>query len=162
MNLEARQENCFSSTHVLKLDGRPCGKFTGRLFSEGIDVQLTGRRQWRFERIGWLSSEFVLKDADTQEVVARADRAGIFTSKWKLELSIGEAELGPAGWFQTAYQVEQEGNVHARVDRLGICQRGWTIDNLGPLSETDLLLAGLVYHVIRLRQERQQAAAHGT
>src|SRR5262249_9227034 len=111
-------------------------------------------------RVSWLGSEFVLKDAGTDDMVGRADRAGVFTSKWKLELSIGEAELVHAGWFQTAYQVEQNGNVHARVDRLGVCQRGWSADNLGSLNETDLLVAGLVYHVIRLRQERQAAAAH--
>jgi hypothetical protein len=164
MILEARAEGCFSTTHVLKLDDRPCGKFWGRFFSEGIDVQLTGRRHWRFDKVGWLSNQFVLRDADTGQEYARADRTAIFSSAWELELSIGKAEFIQAGWFDPAYEVRQQGNVHGRADRLGWCQRGWTVENLGALNETDLLLAGLVYHVIQLRQQQAAAAAgaHGS
>jgi hypothetical protein len=164
MILEARAQNCCSATHLLKLDDRPCGSFDSFWFAEGFEVQLLGRRRWRFEKAGWLSGEFLLKDADSGEVVGRAVPAGFFTSAWDLELSIGAAKLVSAGWFQSAYRLQQDGNVHAEVDRLGFCERGWKAVNTGALSESDLLLAGLIYHVILLRQQRAAAAAgsHGS
>jgi hypothetical protein len=158
MNLEARAESCFSNRFILKLDGRPCGKFEGRWFSEGIDVSLTGQRHWKFEKVSWLSREFVLKDAASGQVEARAVPSGLFTSGWDLELSVGTAKLVRAGWFSNTYEVQQSGNLHGRVDRLGACTRGWLAENLGSLSETDLLMTGLVYQVI-LQREQQAAAA---
>ena len=40
MILQAEAANCFSSTFVLKVAGRPIGKFEGRWMSEGLDLSL--------------------------------------------------------------------------------------------------------------------------
>ena len=46
----------------------------------------------------------------------------------------------------------------ARVDRVGMCERGWLVDGGGDLAEEDMLLIGLVYHTILQRQQQQQQA----
>jgi len=153
MILEAEAADCCSTTFVLKVDGRPIGKYEGRWFSESLDIDMMGRRHLSLEKIGWLSSEFHLKDQDG-EVLARADRAGIFTSAWDLTLSVGVCQLIRDGWFTSAFVVQQGDTVLARVDRRGICDRGWTIS--GNLNEVDLMLAGLIYHVIIQREARQR------
>jgi hypothetical protein len=158
VNLEARAPSCFSSTYVLKADGRPIGKFEGRWFSESLDIHLTGRRKLAFEKLGWLGSEFVLKNEEQEAYVGHADRAGFFTSSWNLDLSIGPAELAKAGWFDTGYEVRQRDKVVGRVDRIGWCERGWIVEGRG-LQVEDLLLVGLVYQTVLARQQRH--AAHG-
>jgi hypothetical protein len=160
MTLEARAENCCSSTFILKLDGRPHGKFEGRWFSEGLDVQCTGRQRLQFQNVRWLGSEFVLQDLESQQTLARAVRSGIFTSSWDVELSIGQAQLVHAGWFDTAYLVQQDNEVQGRVDRLGMCDRGWYVQSQGDLDANDMIFIGLLYHTI-LQRERRQHAAHG-
>jgi hypothetical protein len=161
MFLEARAANCFSSTYVLKCNDHPIGKFEGRWFSEGLDISLTGRRQLRFEKVSWLSSQFVLKDAEYEDPVVEADRAGFFTNSWDLQLTVGPAQLVKAGWFDTGYQIEQADQVLGRVDRIGMCERGFQVDGGDDLSLEDLMLVGLVYHIIQQRQAHQHAAHHG-
>ncbi|HEV3256381.1 MAG TPA: hypothetical protein VG013_05820 [Gemmataceae bacterium] len=158
MILEARPANCCSSTFVLKVDDRAVGKFDGRWFSENLDVSLTGRRRLQFQKASWLGSQFVLQDADGEEPLGRAGRAGMFTNTWDLELSTGPAQLVKAGWLATGYEVQQGKQALARVDRLGWCTRGWYVEKNGPLKAEDLILVGLVYHVILQRQAHQHAA----
>src|SRR5688572_28741374 len=128
MILEARSSDCFSWTFVLKLNERPTGKFEARWFSENLDVQLTQRRHLEFRKIGWLGSQFELVDLGDEQILAHGDRAGMFTSAWDLTLSVGHGQLSQAGWFDTAYEFTNEGDVIARVDRLGWCERGFTVD----------------------------------
>jgi hypothetical protein len=163
MLLEARAESCFSPTFVLKLDGRPHGKFSGRWFSEALDVQCTGRQWLVFRNVRWLWSEFVLED-DGGEMVGRATRSGVFTRSWDLELTTGPAVLAAAGIFATGYEVRQDGEVTASVDRVGLCERGWDVRADGGLADTDLILVGLVYHTVIERERRQhaQAGMHGS
>ncbi len=125
MILEARAENCFSSTHVLKLNGQAIGKIEGRFFSEGLDLALTGRRRLKLDRAGWLTSHFQLKDADTDAVLVEARPAGVFTSAWGLTLTCGPAQLRKSGFFRSSYEILHEGKSLATVDRLGLCERGW-------------------------------------
>jgi hypothetical protein len=158
MRLEARAASCFSSTYVLKADGRPVGKYEGRWFSESLDIHLTGRRKLAFEKLGWFGSEFVLKSEEPDAYLGHADRAGFFTSGWNLDLSVGAAELVRAGWFDSGYEVRQRGQVLGRVDRIGWCERGWKAHG-GGLQVEDLILVGLVYHIVLSRQQRSQA--HG-
>lgn len=159
MILEAHAESCFSTTHILKLDGRAIGKFEGRWFGESLDIALIGRRKLIFHKLNWLSSEFVLKSEEPEAYLGHADRAGLFTSAWKVDLSIGACELVRAGWFDTAYHVQQGDRVEGRVDRLGWCERGWQVSG-ERLSEEDMILVGMVYHTV-LRRQQQAAAAHG-
>jgi hypothetical protein len=158
MLLEARAANCFSTSFVLKLEGRPVGKFEGRWFSEGLDVSLLERHQLQFQKVSWLGSQFVLKEMPDQLEVGRANRGGIFTSSWDLEVSTGPGRLEKEGWFGTAYVFRQEG-AQARVDRLGMCERGWAVEGGGELKPADLLLLGLVFHVIQQRAAQHAAAA---
>jgi hypothetical protein len=164
ITLEARPESCFSSIFVLKINDLAHGRLEGRWFSESVAVQCTGRRRLSFEKVGWLGSEFVLAEAGTREPFGRAVRSGFFTRSWDLDLSTGPANMNAAGLFATAYVVQQNHETVAEVDRLGVCERGWSVRNLASLNETDLLLIGLVYHVIQERQRHQQAAAgaHGS
>jgi hypothetical protein len=157
MLLEARAANCFSSTFVLKADGRPVGKFEGQWLSESLDIHLTGRRQLQFEKLGWLGSRFVLRDASGRPL-GTADRSSVFTSAWDLGLSTGPGRLEKEDWLGSAYIVRQDGEGKARVDRTGWCERGWQVE--GGLHEEDLLLIGLVYHTIGRRAAQAQAAAH--
>jgi hypothetical protein len=165
MNLEARAENCCSSTFVLKVNGLPHGKFSGRWFSEGLDVQCIGRQRLQFQNVRWLGSEFVLLDLADGQLVGRAVRAGLLTSTWDLELRDGPARLVSAGLFDPGYRVERDGEPLARVDRVGVCERGWCVAADDALADTDLLLVGLLYHTLLERRRRQHAAhagPHGT
>ncbi|MBV9121840.1 MAG: hypothetical protein JO112_00600 [Planctomycetes bacterium] len=159
MILEARAANCFSSLHVLKLNGVAWGKFEGRWFSEALDIQLTGRRRLRLENVRWLWTQFVLSDTRGGETLGQAQRAGLLTTRWDLDLRTGPAQLVRAGWFATGYVVLRGEETLAEVNRLGLCERGWEVRGQDDLEDTDLLLAGLVYHIIR-RRESQQSAAH--
>ena len=164
MLLEARAENCFSSTHVLKINGQAVGKFEGRFFSEGLDLALTGMRRFKFEKPGVFAGTFQLKDAESDAVLATAHPAGIFTSAWDMKLAGGDAQLCKAGWFKSAYELRDGDRVLATVDRLGMCERGWQVNASADLQAPDLLVVGLVYHIIRKRQDQQAAAAasHGS
>jgi hypothetical protein len=160
MILEARSADCCSTEFVLKVDGRPVGKYEGRWFSEGLDVQLLGRHTLRFEQDGWFTSRFVLKFGEEQEKLVEADRAGVFTSAWDLKLSVGPAQMVLDGWFTTAYVLTQGDRRIGSVDRAGVCERGWTAEGTLPeLMVEDLLVAGLVYHIVQMRAQRH--AAHG-
>ena len=160
MLLEAEPASCCSSTFVLRLGGRPLGKFEGRWLSEGIDLALLGRRWLRFEKVGWIGSRFRLVAEDEEDSVAEADRAGILTSSWDLVLSVGRAALAREGWFATGYVVRRGEREVARVGRTGLCSRGWFVEG-GGLRPEDLMLIGLIYHTIRRREASHSAAAGG-
>lgn len=160
MILEARAASCFSQTYVLKVDGRPIGKFEGRWFSESLDIAMTGRRHLTFEKIGWLSSEFVLKSEEPEAYLGHADRAGIFTSSWNLDLSVGPAELARSGWFDSGYDIKHGEQILGKVDRIGWCERGWQATDRGGLRVEDLLLVGMVYQTVLRRQQSAQAGGH--
>ena len=113
MLLEAHSPSCWSDLYVLKLDGRPWGEYRGRWFSERVDIHLTGRRQLRLEKAGWLGSHFALINAADDNSLAEADRSGFLTSAWDLQLSTGPAQLASAGWLNTGYQTVQRGRVLA-------------------------------------------------
>lgn len=164
MMLEARAENCFSSTHVLKLNGQAIGKIEGRFFSEGLDLALTGRRRLKLDRAGWLTSYFQLKDGDTDAVLVEARPAGILTSAWDLNLTCGPAQLKRSGFFRTSYDVWYKDRILATVDRLGMCERGWRVNKSSDeLEAPDLILIGLIFHIIVKRQQHAAAAAaHGS
>jgi len=164
MYLEARAENCFSSRFVLKRDGRPIGMFVGRWFSEALDIQMVGRRSLQFINTAWLGSSFQLTDVSGETVFGCAERSGLFTSSWDLQISTGPAQLVSAGFFSSGYLLEQDGRGLAQVDYHGACERGWWVDAGASLAETDLLLVGLLYHVLRQRRNRQHSgsAAQGS
>jgi hypothetical protein len=158
MMLEAISPSCLSDLYVLKLDGRPFGEYRGRWFSESVEVRLTSRRRLSLEKAGWMGSRFALADSADGRVLAEADRSGLFTSAWDVRLSTGPARLVSAGWFNTGFQVFQGGRAMAEVNRVGLCNGGWTVQDDGRLQDTDLLLIGLVYQTI-LRRNAAAAAA---
>jgi hypothetical protein len=163
MILEARAENCCSSTYVLKLNGHAIGSMTGRFWSEGLDLALTGRQRLKLDKASWLSSHFQLKDAESDEVLVDARPAGMFSSAWELTLSTGPATLARAGFFASSYEIHRGKELLGRVDRLGICERGWRVEKVSEeLTAPDLILVGLLFHIIKKRQEQAAAAAHGS
>jgi hypothetical protein len=159
MLLEARAASCFSTTFLLKLEGRSVGTFEGRWFSEALDVSLLERHRLQFQKIGWMGSQFVLEEMPEKQALGRANRSGLFTSSWDLEVSSGPGRLDKEGWFGTAYVFRQGSSDQARVDRLGLCDRGWFVAGDDTLRPEDLLLIGLVFHVIQLRAAQHAAAA---
>jgi len=161
MLLQARSPSCFSSEYLLKLDGRPVGRFRGRWFSEGIDVRLTERLKLHFEKTAWLGSKFQLLDANSGDVLADGRRSGFFTSKWDLNLSSGPAELRRTSLFSSALDVRQGGRNVAHAARIGWCEGGWQVTNEGTLDATDIVFVGLLYHTILKRQRSQNNSAGG-
>lgn len=153
MILEARPARWLDSTLVLKRNDQPIGQCTRRWFSENRDIALRGHRQLAFEKTNW-SSHFVLKDAVSDRPFGAADRSGWLTSTWDLELSVGPAHLVRAGWLTPSSVVRQGDTILARVDRLGLCRRGWSIQSEAALTEEDLILIGLVYQTIHQRRAR--------
>ena len=165
MFLEARVAGCCSATFVLKLNDQPIGKYEGRWFSESLDLALKGMRKLEFRNVGWLSSQFELIDDDADEVVASCQRSGIFTSSWDVVLSLGSGRLVKQGWFGSAYEAWIGNEALAKVDRTGLCERGWIVDGGGDLAVEDMILIGLVYHTILQREAQHQqhgGAAAGT
>ncbi len=161
MLLEAQAKSCFSSVFLLKMNGRSVGRFQARWASETIDVALVERRRLRFEKVGWFGSHFKLIDESDETTIGEADRSGLFTSSWNLELGGGPMQMEREGWFATGYVVTGGKGQVARVDRAGACERGWFVEGTG-LREENLLLTGLVYHTIRRREASQHAAGgHG-
>ncbi|HEY7182664.1 MAG TPA: hypothetical protein VIC84_14645 [Blastocatellia bacterium] len=160
MLLEAKAANCFSYTFVLKVDGRPFGKFQGRWFGESFDVALTERRHLQFRKVRWLSSQFELSDPIYEHTLGSCSRSGVFTSSWDLKLSVGPGRLERAGWFNSVYEFKQGAQIHARVDRLGWCERGWVVDGNDAMTQEDLLLIGMVYQVIQNRQAAQASSSN--
>jgi hypothetical protein len=114
-------------------------------------IHLTGRRQLGLEKAGWLGSRFTLTDSTDGRNLAEADRSGLFTIAWDMQLSNGPARLVSAGWFNTGYRVVQGGRVSADINRVGLCNGGWALTDDGSLQEADLLFIGLIYHTILRR-----------
>jgi hypothetical protein len=158
MALEALSPSCFSDLYVLKLDERPWGEYRGRWFSESVDIRLTGRRELSLKKSGWLGSRFTLTDGADGKILAQADRSGMFTSAWNMRLTNGSAQLISAGWFNSGFQVIQDGRPVADVNRVGLCNGGWAIQGGKTLKDIDLLFVGLIYHTI-LRRNAAAAAA---
>ena len=160
MLIEAEATNCLSSTFVLKIDGRPAGKFEGRWMSEGIDVALVERRRLRFEKASWIGQPVPPAGPGPGQARSGGQSRWSLHEHWDLALSVGPAQMAREGWFATGYVVLRGDTEVARVDRKGMCSRGWFVEGHG-LREEDLILIGLVYHTIMRRQASQHAAAGG-
>ena len=78
-----------------------------------------------------------------------------------MQLSKTKAELRKAGFFSTAYEVCHRDEVLGRVDRNGMCERGWYVEDFGDLEAVDMILIGLIYQVVLKREAQQHAAAGG-
>lgn len=159
MILTARQEHCFTSHHLLTLDGKRIGSYNGRWFSEGMDIALLGRRSLRFRNQAMLGSEFCLQDEQSCVTVAEGVPSGWFTTSWDLRLSEGRCTLQRDGWMSWSMIVVREGMTIARVDRLGLCEAGWQASGGQLTNMEDLLLVGLIFHTICSRQRSNNAAA---
>ncbi|MFO0914256.1 MAG: hypothetical protein U0795_14955 [Pirellulales bacterium] len=158
MVVESLSQSCWSDHYLLKLDGRPWGEYRSRWFSEGMDVNLTGRRQLRLEKSGWMGSRFQLIDTSSAQRLAEAEQTGIFGVGWELRLGGRAARLVRPGWFSSDLAAMQGDRVVAKIHRVGWCQSGWSISDDGSLQDTDLLFIGLIYHTIL----RREAAAAST
>src|SRR5262245_36718916 len=115
MILQALSPSCFSNLYVLKLDGRPWGEYRGRWFTENVDIRVTGRRNLLLEKVGWMGTQFRLTDSADGRVLATAQRSGVFTSAWDLQLGTERARMISAGWFNLRYQLAVGGKIVANV-----------------------------------------------
>ncbi|MEM7626903.1 MAG: hypothetical protein AAF333_15015 [Planctomycetota bacterium] len=159
MELTARSPSCFSSNYVLQLNGRALGEFKGRWFSESLDIRLTDQRRWTLHREGWVSGRFSLLN-ETDEVFGTGRHKSWLSSRWLLELSVGECQMVSAGLFNTGYVLEQHGRQLATVRSVNWCEGGWAVQADDPgLDAADLVLVGLIYHVIVQRRRSSGAAA---
>jgi hypothetical protein len=157
--LQAKAENCFSSRYVLHGDGRAIGSCQGKVFSEGVEIHLTGQRRLLFAKDGWFSSTFNLTDAAGEQALGQASNEGWVTTKWALQSSAGPLELTSQGMFSQECAVTLDDQVVMRLERLGACQRGWVVHDLTQgFALSDLLLAGLVYQTILERRQRSSGA----
>lgn len=162
MRLTARSPSCFSNKYVLLCDGRPLGEFFGRWFSESLDIRLTDRRHWRLERKGFFHGRFSLLN-EQGRCFGTAEHRGLLTSRWRLETSVGECELASAGLFNTGYVIEQHGQTLATIRQINWCEGGWSVHAHDPrLNVGDLVLAGLIYHVILQRRRRNSSNSAAT
>ncbi|MBS0206959.1 MAG: hypothetical protein JSS49_29135 [Planctomycetes bacterium] len=156
MLLEGRPERLFSSRIELRLNGTSLGVIRHRWFSEGLDLDLGGNAV-RFERVSWLKSHFVLKDADGNEL-GSAKPSGFFKRGWDLDLKSGPGHLQRAGWLSFGMELKQGTEITARVGRVGWFSRAWEVVASDSLPPEDLLLIGLVYITIRQREAQQNSA----
>lgn len=162
MILEAQATNCFSYAYLLKIDGRPLGKFSVQWLREGYKIQLSERRHLEFRRFGWLRGQYEMIDLRDEEVLAQCDRfVSLFSNNWNLQLSIGQGQLVSTGWLETAYEFIQEEVALARVDRKGRRDSGWIVDAGDALRVEDLLMIGLVYHTLHQRYYYRRDPADG-
>jgi hypothetical protein len=157
--LAARSSSCFSSHYLLQLNGRPHGEFSGRWFSEGIDIRLTNRRRLHLDKISWAGSHFRLIDGRDETVLCEASRGGFLTTAWDLTLSAGPARLVSAGIFNTGFRVLAGAKQIAEVDRTSMCDGGWVVQDSGIVREEDLLFIGLLFHTILRRRSDAAAGA---
>jgi hypothetical protein len=159
MQLEGRGEDCCSSTFVLRVNGRPCGKYEGRWFSEGLDIYRMGRPCLQFQKMDWLGSDFRLEVSESGQFVGKASPAGMFTASWTMVFPEATGTLEKESFFGNSY-IFNHGRSWARVEPLGCCERGWRVEGEG-LAEEEMLLIGLVFHIVIHRQQAAAAAAAG-
>jgi len=152
MLLEARPTDCFSSKHLLKLDGRPIGRFRGRWLSDGIEIEFVERLRLRFENTSWIGSGYRLIETNSGEVLATAQRAGILSGTWNLKLRSGSKEMFRTHLFSSGFEVRQGAQSVAQVTRIGWLERGWRVEDNGTLDVIDLVFVGLIYHKVLQRQ----------
>jgi hypothetical protein len=127
--IQAESEKCWSERHVLRDGGSPVGSFKGKLFTEGVEIDLRGQQKLLFKKEGFFSRTFLLTDAAEQTTFGRAWPEGVFSRAWPIETGGGTYKFEPMGLFKNGYQVLQDGQAVVTVDRLGICERGWTLSD---------------------------------
>ncbi len=158
MLLEGRPAGWFTSNIELRMNGRSLGIVRARWFSEGLDLDLGGHPV-RFEKPSWLRSQFVLKDADGNEL-GSATLTGFFGRCWAMSLKSGAGSLERAGWLTSGDVLRQGSSITARVNVTGWFTREWQVLADDSLPAEDVLLIGLVYTTIRHREAQQ--AAHSS
>jgi hypothetical protein len=90
--------------------------------------------------------------------LGKASLKSMFSRTWELKLSFGSVELKPQGWLSAKYQVNQGSRTLTEIKRTGFFKAGWILLDGGVLSETDLLLVGLICETIQRRAAAASAA----
>ena len=173
MTLTAIRPSCWSGKLALSLNGRAIGAAEPKTWSGGYDLKLTGGRRLAFGKgpgAKWYSqSPLALLDGDGRPV-ATAETRGRLKSTWRVNLSVGPAELKSKSFWNSGRLIvpvgTDEGDAApvADLDWLNRKQSGaaggWRVTAEGGagLTPTDLLLIGFTYQAIR---NAQAAAAAG-
>lgn len=154
--LTTQTPSCFSSEYILLDRGKPCGRFIGGAFTSNINVSLLGRYRLVFEHQGIFSSQYALRDKQTNQVLASAKHAGIFTSSWDLSLSIGDCAMVSAGIFNQGFYVQQGRSQLAEVNVMSGCDGRWFVRPTQAMPLTDQVTIGLVFHTILRKRRRRK------
>jgi hypothetical protein len=147
--LEAAPAGLFTSRKILTLHGKPFGGVAARTFSSTFDIERDAGPALVFKSVSLMSRRYELQDA-AGTVLGSGEPAGLFTRAWDLVLSGGEAKLASRGVFDRGFNLMHGETVLGTVEPRGTFASGWrvaaTLD--GVLSDTDLLLAGMIFDVI--------------
>jgi hypothetical protein len=143
--LEAEAASCFTSRHVLRLDGRPIGMFASSMLAMGFNVELIGRDQLEYRQTGFLKTRCVLADKLTGDELASSRPAGFFSEAISLQLSGGEYELAPARLLSTGYDILFMGRRVGLVRQEGTCRSWIQLNAYEPLPFADALMVLLEF-----------------
>ncbi len=149
----------FSFATLLTLDGKEIGVCRRRMVSESMDLELEDGRSLVIRRKGFWGGEFELGDSDSGEIFGRAVRSGgIFRRTWTLTLDVGVVEFRPIGFLRRFYSAAfEDGREVATVRSTGWVGSSWEAQSNGDLSLEELLLIGLLYHLLVRRRRRQSS-----
>lgn len=149
--LEAKARGCFGHDYVITFNGRPLGGFHGQWFSESLTIYLMGRRDLELRKLSMFGSEFALVDTADGAQLGVAKKAGFFSCKWKLQLSIGETLLVPTFFYPNRFKIVLAGQEIGETRKHWFYNR-WKVASNRDIPILDQLLLGLIFQVVINRQ----------
>ncbi len=158
MKLEAQPIGFWGFNRSLKLNDQPWGDCKGRSWKGGLEIALADGRRFLLQKEHWFGNQLNLIDQKDRRILGKAFLKNVFRRTWELKLSFGSVELKPQGWLSAGYQVTQGSRNLAVLERTGFFKAGWILQDNGTLSETDLLLIGLIFETMRRRAAAAAAA----
>jgi hypothetical protein len=149
--LEAKAKRWFGNQYVLFFQGRPRGTFSTKWLSESLTIHLLGENEFELRKPSMFKSRFLLVDTQTGDIYGEAAKAAFLSTKWKVQLSIGEAVMFPVGALANLHKVTIRGQEIARSHKHWFFNR-WKVTTEVDLTFHDQLLIGLINHIIGERR----------
>jgi hypothetical protein len=149
--LEAKARGCFGREYTITFKGRPLGRFHSKWFSESLSIHLLGRRDLELRKQSMFGSQFALIDTENGTQLGSAKKAGLFSRKWKLQLSIGEATLVPTFWYSHHFKIILAGQEIGHTRKHWLYNR-WKVASDRDIPIVDQLLLGLIFQIVIDRQ----------
>ncbi len=152
--LEARVGNWFGRDYTITYNQRPFGSFRSKGFSETLVIHLLGRHDLELRKPSMFQSRFLLIDTANDTVLAEASKASLFSQKWKVQLSIGEALLVPTWAF--SHKVFLSGTLIGTTRKHWLFSR-WKVEVQRELPVLDQLMLGLIYQIVIDRNQNSSS-----